>query len=78
MSNVPPELHHLERLSAAEIEAEVQKFRAVDPEALTDDELTRVCALHAIARRKTAGPPKSKTSTPKVKEMSLDDLSSQF
>lgn len=60
MSNVPDHFKHLEALSAADIEREIQKLRAVDPEKMSDDDLERAVALHAIARRKTAGPPKSK------------------
>lgn len=74
MSNlVPPELAHLETLTMAEIERRVQELRSVNPCDITDDQLTLACALHAIARRKTAGPPKPKAG--KTKELSLSELS---
>lgn len=71
MSNVPPEYADLENLSASEIELRVQELRAIDPKALTDEQLSQAVALHAIARRKTSGPPKTKG---KSEPVSLDAL----
>ena len=73
MSNVPDEFSYIEELSVAEIEERIIKLRGKNPETLTDKELSEAVALHAVARRKTAGPPKGARKEP-VKETSLADV----
>ena len=61
-SNVPDEFAHFEQMSAAELHAELLKFRDTDETQLSEAELTRIVALHTIARRKASGPPKKKAA----------------
>ena len=74
MSNVSPDLAKLEALSPSELEVAIQSYRSKDPSKLSDEEVAYVVALHAIARRRTAGPPARKTATPQ----NTDDLAAAF
>ena len=77
MSNVPEHLRHLETISIADIEREILALRPplVDPRNLTDEQLERAVALHAIATRKTAGPAKPKAAKgPDLSDASMEDI----
>lgn len=77
MSNVPAEFSELEALTQADLDREIQKLRDADPDSLSEAELTRACALHAIARRRTSGPPKA---SPRAKKEAptLDSLANDL
>jgi hypothetical protein len=78
MSNVPAEFAELETLSQADLDREVQRLRQLDPDTLSEKELTRACALHAIARRRTSGPPKASKTSSKKEAFSLDSLATEL
>lgn len=73
MSNVPEHLAHLQDLTVREIEERLITFREQNERELTEEQLEEVVALHAIAMRKTAGPPKGKSSG-SSKAMSDEEL----
>lgn len=73
--NVPNTYRHLETMPLAEIEIRIQRLRGINEASLTEDQLTEAVALHAIARRKTAGPPKTrKADTAVMANADLGDL----
>lgn len=71
MSNVSEKHRHLESISSAELERRILDMAKLDHDKMTDDELELAVALHTIARRKTAGPPKARGTSRAVDAAAL-------
>lgn len=73
-SNIPDSLRHLENATLADLERQIIELRKQGIEReLTDEELDRAIAIHTVARRRTAGPPKTKDKAAAAPQ-TLDDL----
>jgi hypothetical protein len=68
------EFPDLASMSSADLDREIQRYRAIDAKTLSETDLRRICAIHAFAARRNSGPPKTSKPASKAPVDALDTL----
>jgi hypothetical protein len=64
-------------MSNADLERELLPFQNSFPEELSDEQLARICTIHRLLSRTTAGPAR-KTAAQQIRTMTADDIANMF